>query len=897
MKTSGFSLLSVLTVLSLFGMPAAAYAQTHYIIYHDDSGNVVTYDPWQEGYTFHNDSPTFFLDESSVNVGWSTAPGGSGTVYREGDTLSSLSADLNLYALTQRGYWMSFDTQGGTPVESRIVFTGQLTVKPEDPVRNGFVFSGWEYNGSAFTFGSPLTSDIILTAKWTTSTVPYTVRVWTENPNHPSRGSLEEAIANSNSDYFFRGSFSKQGAPGSAVEITDADHSSDFVRDIIDFKHEATRFPVYFCDDSYGSYALSMTNSSIARVNANGGISPESVTIIDVYYRSLTFKINVTDSGLVDGTSHSYEFNCRNEEILGNALQRSGVSINQAFYDQYLTKDLHTVPYVFVVSTESGYNVTNEPLFVDTKVENIITFSPNAVVSDGFVLTYKFQEKTKGDHQFIRAYYYQTLSSAKAGNETDYNNSVLSNYTLKDEDVYLRTNTTMNDGCLLDAELEGFTLFFYQIVQRERDDLPFYADLYARNGANYKYYRTSSASGWTHIIGNPDYSIKKFNYLPYRNTADMSKDGGKWENISYKLEIFYKRNSYNVSFSTGTDKFNLSPLPVFYQQPLKEIESRVVYTDSKGTHHFVAGETSYADDHGVIWIFDGWYDNEAFAGAPIDLSTTSLVMPAGNIQIYAKWSKKTITVTFDAGTGTIGGSHTKQITMESGLVPPSLGDAIPATGLYFYCWVYKGSKYEFTRPIYDNATLTAVYYNNDTYKLTYSAGAGSGDAPVDSATYLVNANTVVAAPGADMLPPSWKQFDCWQDKNGVKYYPGDIISLTGNTVLTALYADYLIGLTIKTSGMKPGDSSIFTVCPEGSSTPVNTVVITAGTDGEGSAVVAGVTSGRYTVTETPWNWTYSSSVSRVLTQDLEENNVFEFTSSARESLPANNEKNRNNWHE
>lgn len=889
-----FFFLPFITVLVGLVLPLEALAQPYYVIYHDNAGNVITYDEWKEGYTFNSSYPAFFLDESYANSAWSTAPNGDGTVYLDGQVLSAISSNLSVYAVVRRGYYISFDSQGGSPVDNEIVYQGQPTVKPIDPTRSGYSFAGWQkQNGDSYVWGGVLSSDMTLKAVWTPTSSDYTVRIWIENPNHLVRSSLADAIANAGSDYTFKGSYIKSGTPCSDVSITESDHTSELTKNYINYTNIATSFPVYFCDDSYRSYALSMTNASIAAANAAGGISSDGTTVVDVYYRSLVYDVTLSSGTELDKTS--YNLKVKPLQLMNSAITNAGITIDKRFFD-ILNVDIHEVEYNMSTNTANGFSTSGEALYWDSPCLDIAEMDEfiKSPISDEFKVTYTLVSKTKGKHEFVRAYYHQTLESAKSGRNLSYADST-GNYQLVKRQIYRRSETTMFDGCILDINRTGFTLFYHHIVS-DRADIQ-YDNLYGRNKADAKYYRTSPASGWTEISCQPGYNTRKFNYLPFANTADATIDNGKWQNVQYKLKIFYKRNSYTMSFVTKTNKIDVSPVSVFYEDTYRNQASRIVYKDASGFHPFVVDQTAYTDDAGVVWVFKGWYDNEACTGARVDFSTSSLTMPAYAVQFFAKWERKQVTVTFDAGDGTVSGAKKYTVTIDSGMVPNNIGPAIPKAGLSFYCWMYKGMKYNFDKPIYDNVALTALYYSEKTFKLTYSTGAGSGKAPVDQATYLVGANTLVTSPSVEMLPPSWKKFECWQDKNGVRYCPGDPIVISENTTLTAVYATYLTGLTIETSGMKAGHSSIFTVCVEGGTTPLYTLVITADASGKGSASVDGLTSGRYTVIETPWNWTYSSTGGRVLTQDLEENSVFRFGSSSIETRPANDEKSVNNWHE
>ena len=101
------------------------------------------------------------------------------------------SDTLTLTARVEKGHWIHFNSAGGSYVAPQFV-TGN-TIQPADPARPGFFFEGWyEESGKRFTFGSPLTSNITLTAHWTSNTsTKYTVIHWQEKADE-SGWSLHE---------------------------------------------------------------------------------------------------------------------------------------------------------------------------------------------------------------------------------------------------------------------------------------------------------------------------------------------------------------------------------------------------------------------------------------------------------------------------------------------------------------------------------------------------------------------------------------------------------------------------------------------------------------------------------------------------------------------------------
>jgi uncharacterized repeat protein (TIGR02543 family) len=62
---------------------------------------------------------------------------------------------------------VAFDTAGGSTVPSQTVQSGASASRPSDPVRPGYDFAGWYLGGSVYSFSSPVTRDIVITAAWT----------------------------------------------------------------------------------------------------------------------------------------------------------------------------------------------------------------------------------------------------------------------------------------------------------------------------------------------------------------------------------------------------------------------------------------------------------------------------------------------------------------------------------------------------------------------------------------------------------------------------------------------------------------------------------------------------------------------------------------------------------
>ncbi len=89
----------------------------------------------------------------------------------ETTTFTMIDADVKIAAIYSPAYTVSFDSTGGSAVDSQDVKKGKLAAKPDtDPVRDCYVFAGWysdEECTEAFDFeNTKIKSDVCLYAKW-----------------------------------------------------------------------------------------------------------------------------------------------------------------------------------------------------------------------------------------------------------------------------------------------------------------------------------------------------------------------------------------------------------------------------------------------------------------------------------------------------------------------------------------------------------------------------------------------------------------------------------------------------------------------------------------------------------------------------------------------------------
>ena len=135
-------------------------------------------DHYPHGYT----DVSYDVDSTHKLVGWAAERNGTENI-ADKITVPEGSTSVNVYAIIKEGYWISFDSDGGSIVDSQFVLNGdKLTLnKSTTPTKPGYSFDGW-YNGlSKVENGATVTSPMTLKAHWNAAQVNYTVIHWWEN--------------------------------------------------------------------------------------------------------------------------------------------------------------------------------------------------------------------------------------------------------------------------------------------------------------------------------------------------------------------------------------------------------------------------------------------------------------------------------------------------------------------------------------------------------------------------------------------------------------------------------------------------------------------------------------------------------------------------------------------
>ena len=82
------------------------------------------------------------------------------------EAIFNYEENLDDYELNDEYYTISFDTDGGSSIDSVVVKSGEKIDKPDNPSKDGYSFVNWEYEGREYNFDNGVTSNLTLKAIW-----------------------------------------------------------------------------------------------------------------------------------------------------------------------------------------------------------------------------------------------------------------------------------------------------------------------------------------------------------------------------------------------------------------------------------------------------------------------------------------------------------------------------------------------------------------------------------------------------------------------------------------------------------------------------------------------------------------------------------------------------------
>lgn len=144
-----------------------------FTIYFDVNGGTGSFGPYTVTDLNRRDLPSaedvgFSAPEGYEFAGWKVQ---SVEDLLEAGTLIGISSDITLVAQWKPlpKYTVTFNSDGGSSVNSQAVISGECAVKPDDPTKDTYLFMDWYTDEEAtepYDFSEPITGDLTLIARW-----------------------------------------------------------------------------------------------------------------------------------------------------------------------------------------------------------------------------------------------------------------------------------------------------------------------------------------------------------------------------------------------------------------------------------------------------------------------------------------------------------------------------------------------------------------------------------------------------------------------------------------------------------------------------------------------------------------------------------------------------------
>lgn len=281
-------------------------------------------------------------------------------------------------------------------------------------------------------------------------------------------------------------------------------------------------------------------------------------------------------------------------------------------------------------------------------------------------------------------------------------------------------------------------------------------------GTSYKldHQDTTDYNGWLRVTEEDQYAITGFTF----NKKVSTSIGNYYDGAKF----YYTRNSYDITFINGgkTEKTESRK----YQQNISD----VTYTPPTRPTGVPANFT-----------FAGWYENELCKGDPFVF--TGKTMPAKGITLYAKWQAPQVNATVYLSASADGESVTIEIPYGTKLsdseefkklLEEKFTEEKPSA------WIdsNNGALFNVDTELYSSVTISPFFPSaKDGFTVTYVEDKNENVA-TDNQKY-------VSGSSARVLPPeNSENFRAWE-MEGKLIYPGDKITVTKNTTLTAVYTN------------------------------------------------------------------------------------------------------------
>ena len=172
-RFTGFGVVTGITATETVTL-TAAFTDVFYVFFKNTNGAVVATRSGRNGETISTSGVSFPVAGDEAITGWLL----NGIPV---DSVTLDGADVTLTAQVSKGFWITFDSKGGSYVAPAFYAQGQTAAAPAAPARPGYVFNGWFTEAGAAADFAAITENTTLVAGWKAGTASYTVIHFLEN--------------------------------------------------------------------------------------------------------------------------------------------------------------------------------------------------------------------------------------------------------------------------------------------------------------------------------------------------------------------------------------------------------------------------------------------------------------------------------------------------------------------------------------------------------------------------------------------------------------------------------------------------------------------------------------------------------------------------------------------
>ena len=257
----------------------------------------------------------------------------------------SIKEEINYYTVT-------FDSNGGTNIDSVVVKENDVIIEPSSPEKEGYTFEYWELDGKQYDFNTKVTSEIILIAKWQEVEEEQDDNQTTDQNNNQSSGNQttnNQSTSNTNSNK----------------------------TDVINLNDDIS-VTLYHIDTGNPSCFFYMHATNLESVFPNAEITKNNNGISYVYYSpfedAYALETEISDEDITNNLD-TIKFNTTKENKLKNTFEKYKNSKYSGISNITYSIDNHRISFSYDYIFFNGLDVELDGMKANEEIQEILTGS------------------------------------------------------------------------------------------------------------------------------------------------------------------------------------------------------------------------------------------------------------------------------------------------------------------------------------------------------------------------------------------------------------------------------------------------------------------------------------------------------------------------------------------